>query len=410
MRQALVVGGGIGGLAAALSASRAGWDVRLYERAPAFSEVGAGVQLGPNVVRVLHGWGLEAELARVAAFPDRLQVRDALSGQALGVLPLGARAVQVYGAPYATIARADLHGLLLGALQARSNLWLNLSSAVARFTDSGSVVTIKTTEGLEVEGDALIGADGLWSRVREQLLNDGLPRVTGHLAYRAMLPQASLPERLRSQQVTAWLGPRLHVVQYPVRGGDWLNVVAIVHGQVERDLQSWDHAAHAAGLQAALAHTAAPLRELIDAVTACGDAPVDDGAAVGWRLWPLCDRPPMRGAYQQAQGRVALLGDAAHPMRPYLAQGAGMAIEDAAELGRALGLAQDPAFEVPALLQRYALRRWQRNARVQARSLRNGQIFHADGALRLARNASLLVLGEKLLDLPWLYGDQPALA
>lgn len=410
MRQALVVGGGIGGLAAALSASRAGWDVRLYERAPAFSEVGAGVQLGPNVVRVLHGWGLEAGLARVAAFPDRLQVRDALSGQSLGVLPLGARSVQRYGAPYATIARADLHSLLLNALQARSNLWLNLGSAVDRFADSGSVVTLKTTEGLEVEGDVLIGADGLWSRVREQLLNDGPPRVTGHLAYRAMLPQASLPAQLRSQQVTAWLGPRLHVVQYPVRGGDWLNVVAIVHGQVERDLQSWDHAAHAAGLQAALAHTAPPLRELIEAVTACGAAPADDDAAVGWRLWPLCDRPPMRGAHQQAQGRVALLGDAAHPMRPYLAQGAGMAIEDAAELGRVLGLALDPAFDVPALLQRYALRRWQRNARVQARSLRNGQIFHADGALRLARNASLQLLGEKLLDLPWLYGDRPALA
>ncbi|MDP2255796.1 MAG: FAD-dependent monooxygenase [Polaromonas sp.] len=406
MRQALVVGGGIGGLAAALSASRAGWDVRLYERAPAFGEVGAGIQLGPNVVRVLHGWGLEAGLARVAAFPDRLQVRDALSGQVLGVLPLGERAVQTYGAPYATIARADLHGLLLDAVQARANVWLNLSSAVAQFTDNGSVVTIKTTEGLEVEGDALVGADGLWSRVREQLLNDGPPRVTGHLAYRAMLPQAGLPERLRSQQVTAWLGPRLHVVQYPVRGGDWLNVVAIVHGQVERDLQSWDHAAHAAGLQAALAHTAAPLRELIDAVTACGEAP-GDAAAVGWRLWPLCDRPPMRGAHQQAQGLVALLGDAAHPMRPYLAQGAGMAIEDAAELGRALGQALDPAFEVPALLQRYALRRWQRNARVQARSLRNGQIFHADGALRWARNASLQLLGEKVLDLPWLYGDKP---
>jgi salicylate hydroxylase len=411
MRQALVVGGGIGGLAAALSASRAGWDVRLYERAPAFSEVGAGVQLGPNVVRVLHGWGLEAGLARVAAFPERLQVRDALSGQALGVLPLGARTVQTYGAPYATIARADLHGLLLDALQERSNLWLNLNSAVARFADNGSVVTIKTTEGLEVEGDALVGADGLWSGVREQLLNDGPPRVTGHLAYRAMLPQASLPERLRSQQVTAWLGPRLHVVQYPVRGGDWLNVVAIVHGQVQRDLQSWDHAAHAADLQVALAQTAAPLRELIDAVTVCGEASGADGAAaVGWRLWPLCDRPPMTSAHQQAQGRVALLGDAAHPMRPYLAQGAGMAIEDAAELGRALGQALDPAFEVTALLQRYALRRWQRNARVQARALRNGQIFHADGALRWARNASLQLLGEKLLDLPWLYGDQPALA
>ena len=399
VRQALVAGGGIGGLAAALAASRAGWDVRLYERATVFSEVGAGIQLGPNVVRVLHGWGLGAGLARVAAFPHRLQVRDALSGRELGVLPLGDRTLQKYGAPYATIHRADLHDLLLRAVQAQGNVWLNLDTALASYADSGRVVTLKTAKGLEVEGDALIGADGLWSRVRELLLNDGPPRVTGHLAFRAMLPQASLPDRLRSQQVTAWLGPRLHVVQYPVRGGEWLNVVAIVQGQVEGDLQSWDHSTNAADLQAAVRLTSAPLRELIAAVTQCSDK-----AGPPWRLWALCDRPPMRGAYQQAQGRVALLGDAAHPMRPYLAQGAGMAIEDAAELGVVLVQALDPMFEVPTLLQRYALNRWQRNARVQARSARNGQIFHAQGALCWGRDASLKLLGEKILDLPWLYG------
>ncbi|HEX5285886.1 MAG TPA: FAD-dependent monooxygenase, partial [Polaromonas sp.] len=259
-QQILIAGGGIGGMAAALATSRAGWDVRLFEQAPAFGEVGAGVQLGPNVVRVLHGWGLEAELARVAAFPPRLQVRDAVTGRELGVLRLGERAVQKYGAPYATIARADLHGLLLEAVQARGNVRLNLNSPLASFVETGPVVTLRTTEGLEVEGDALIGADGLWSRVREQLLHDGPPRVTGHLAYRAMLPQTSLPERLRSQQVTAWLGPRLHVVQYPVRGGEWLNVVAIVQGRVEDDLQSWDHSANTAELQAALTRMSVPLR------------------------------------------------------------------------------------------------------------------------------------------------------
>lgn len=399
IRQALIAGGGIGGLASALSASRAGWDVRLYERAPVFSEVGAGIQLGPNVVRVLHGWGLQAGLARVAAFPQRLQVRDALSGRELGVLRLGERALQRYGAPYATIHRADLHDLLLQTVQARGNVWLNLNSSLASYADMGGVVTLKTAEGLEVEGDALIGADGLWSRVRELLLKDGPPRVTGHLAYRAMLPQASLPEGLRSQQVTAWLGPRLHVVQYPVRGGEWLNVVAIVHGQVGGDLQSWDHSANAADLQAAIKLTSAPLRDLVSAVTECGGK-----SGPAWRLWALCDRPPISSAQQQAQGCVALLGDAAHPMRPYLAQGAGMAIEDAAELGSALAQALDPAFEVPTLLQRYALNRWQRNARVQARSLRNGQIFHARGPLRWGRDASLRLLGEKVLDLPWLYG------
>ena len=396
--QALIAGGGIGGLAAAFSASRAGWDVRLYERAPAFSEVGAGLQLGPNVVRVLQGWGLQAELARVAAFPHRLQVRDAMSGRELGVLRLGERALQKYGAPYATIHRADLHDVLLRAVQAQGNVWLNLDTSLASYANTERVVTLKTAKGLEVEGDALIGADGLWSRVRELMLHDGLPRVTGHLAFRAMLPQASLPERLRSQQVTAWLGPKLHVVQYPVRGGEWLNVVAIVQGQVHGDLQNWDHSTNAADLQAAVKLTSAPLQDLIAAVTE-----FNGNTNPPWRLWALCDRPPLSGAHQQAQGRVALLGDAAHPMRPYLAQGAGMAIEDASELGSVMAQALDPVFEVPTLLQRYALNRWQRNARVQARSLRNGHIFHAEGALRWGRNVSLKLLGESILDLPWLY-------
>ena len=411
-RQALIAGGGIGGLAAALAASRAGWDVRLYERAPAFSEVGAGVQLGPNVVRLLQDWGLQGALGRVAAFPDRLLVRDALSGHELGALPLGPRALEKYGAPYLTLHRADLHALLLQAVQARDHVWLKLNSHVASYADSGHEVTLRTQAAaatnaqptqaapqLEVEGDALIGADGLWSRVRSQMLNDAPPRVTGHLAYRAMLPQASLPERLRSQQVTVWLGPRLHVVHYPVRGGEWLNVVAIVQGQVAGDLQSWDHHANGADLQQAIGSTTRLLRDLIQAVTDGGGK-----ASPSWRLWPLSDRPPMRGAHQHAQGRVALLGDAAHPMRPYLAQGAGMAIEDAAELGAALAVALDPAFDVPAVLQRYALNRWERNARVQARSVRNGQIFHAHGPLRWARDASMKLLGEKVLDMPWLYG------
>ena len=419
-RQALIAGGGIGGLSAALAVSRAGWDVRLYERAPVFSEVGAGVQLGPNGVRLLRGWGLQDALARVAAFPERLQVRDALSGRELGVLPLGERALQKYGAHYATIHRADLHALLLEAVQARANVGLKLNSAVAGYADSGREVTlqVKAVEvarpedatgaqpapllKVEVEGDALIGADGLWSRIRQQMLNDAAPRVTGHLAYRAMLPQTSLPARLRSQQVTAWLGPKLHVVHYPVRGGEWLNVVVIVQGQVAGDLQSWDHSANAADLQHAIRPTTALLRDLIRAVT-------DGGSQNGpsWRLWPLCDRPPMTGAHQHAQGRVALLGDAAHPMRPYLAQGAGMAIEDAAELGAALAQALDPALDVRTLLQRYALTRWRRNARVQARSVRNGKIFHAQGPLRWARDASMTLLGEKVLDVPWLYGAVP---
>ena len=400
-RQALIAGGGIGGLAAALSTSRAGWGVSLYERAQVFSEVGAGVQLGPNVVKVLHGWGLQDTLARVAAFPDRLQVRNAVSGRELGVLRLGGPMQKRYGAPYVTLHRADLHDVLLQAVQAQGNVRLNLNCAVAGYADSGREVTLQAPL-LKVGGDVLIGADGLWSRVRQQMLNDAAPRVTGHLAYRAMLPQTSLPTRLRSQQVMVWLGPKLHVVHYPVRGGEWLNVVVIVQGKVADDLQSWDHNANGADLKDAIQPTTTLLRDLIEAVTDGGN---QSGPA--WRLWPLCDRPPMSGAHQHAKGRVVLLGDAAHPMRPYLAQGAGMAIEDAVELGAALALGLDPAFDVPAMLQRYAQNRWQRNARVQARALRNGQIFHAQGPLCWARDASMKLLGDKVMDLPWLYGHIP---
>ncbi|MEO8387433.1 MAG: FAD-dependent monooxygenase [Polaromonas sp.] len=391
LRQALIAGGGIGGLAAALSASRAGWDVRLFERASAFSEVGAGIQLGPNVVKVLHGWGLADALQAVAAFPERLLVRSAVSGQQLGELGLGAAMTTRYGAPYLTIHRADLHGLLLQAVQQQVDMKLHLSRPLQSFSQTAQAVTVHADDGPGIEGDALIGADGVWSTVRQELLGDGLPRRTGHLAYRALTRQSDLPKLLRSQNVTAWLGPRMHVVQYPVRGGEWLNVVAIVQGEAAAEADLWDHSANAADLAAATAGCCAALREVMDAIQ-------------GWRLWVLHDRASMQGAHQHAVGRVALLGDAAHPMRPYLAQGAGMAIEDAAELGHALAQALDPAFDVPTMLQRYALNRWQRNARVQARALRNGQIFHADGLLRWGRDASMKLLGEKVLDMPWLYG------
>jgi salicylate hydroxylase len=391
IKQALIAGGGIGGLAAALAATRAGWDVRLLERASAFSEVGAGIQLGPNVVKVLHGWGLADALQAVAAFPERLQVRSAVSGQLLGELPLGAAMVQRYGAPYLSIHRADLHGLLLQAVQQQVDVKLHLSRPLQSFSQTAQAVTVQADDGPSIEGDALIGADGIWSTVRQELLGDGLPRRTGHLAYRALVRQSDLPELLRSRQITAWLGPRMHVVQYPVRGGEFLNVVAIVHGEVAAEADLWDHSANAADLASATAGCCAALREVMAAIE-------------GWRLWVLHDRAPMQGAHQHAVGRVALLGDAAHPMRPYLAQGAGMAIEDAAELGHALAQALDPALDVPTMLQRYALNRWQRNARVQARALRNGQIFHADGVIRWGRDLAMKAMGERLLDMPWLYG------
>jgi salicylate hydroxylase len=401
--QVLISGGGIGGLSAALAASRAGCDVRLFECTPAFSEVGAGIQLGPNVTRVLHGWGLADALAAVAASPERLQVRSAVSGQLLGELKLGADMAARYGAPYATLHRADLHALLLNALGPYPDAKLHLDRAVSGFSQTPQSVTVQLDVGTDVEGDVLVGSDGLWSSVRQQLLGDGPPRATGYLAYRALILQQALPENLRSQNVTVWLGPKMHVVQYPVRGGQWLNLVAIVHGSLADDFENWNHkpdgTANAAALLDATTGSCSALLNLLLAVPASGK---------GWGVWALHDRPPMQGAYQHALGRVALLGDAAHPMLPYLAQGAGMAIEDAAELGHVLKLAQENAvFDMPTLLQRYALNRWQRNARVQARAIRNGTIFHASGPLRLGRDMALSLLGEKLLDVPWLYGFTP---
>jgi salicylate hydroxylase len=224
--------------------------------------------------------------------------------------------------------------------------------------------------------------------VRKQVVaNDVAPRVTGHLAFRAMLPQAQLPAALRSQVVTAWMGPDFHGVHYPVRGGEWLNVVCIVHGRVAGDPQSWDHSANAQELRSRMALARGPLQELIHAIDQ-------------WRLWPLTDRPPMASAAEHAKGRIALLGDAAHPMRPYLAQGAGMAIEDAAALATCLA---DAPGQIPRALARYADMRWQRNARVQARAIRNGEIYHFKGVRQLGRDLALKLLGARLMDVPWLY-------
>ena len=395
----------------------------VFERAAAFAEVGAGIQIGPNVTRLLHGWGFDQALEAVAAFPERLQVRGAVSGRELGLLRLGDTARQRYGAPYATLHRADLHAMLLEAVRQHGNAALRLDCGVTGFAQTTQRVAAQLEDGRTVDGDILLGADGLWSAVRQGLLKDGPPRVTGHLAYRALLPQSSLPAPLRSQHITVWLGPDLHVVHYPVRGGEWLNVVGIVHAgasqqrteadgddtnpdaarvamgdamgdaardamvDAARDPADWSQRTSAAHLRSALQGMCAPLQDLIQAMDR-------------WQRWELCDRAPLRGAQQMAGGRVALLGDAAHPMLPYLAQGAGMAIEDAAQLGTVLA---DEGRDAATALRAYAERRWRRNARVQARAVRNGAIFHARGPVRIGRDIAMKASGERLLDLPWLY-------
>lgn len=389
-KKILVVGGGIGGLATALACGALGLPTQLIEKKPVFSEVGAGIQLSPNVVRLLEGWGLRSGLDAVACFPTLLQVRSAHSGAVLGQLSLGARAVQRYGARYATIARADLHALLLGAVQAQGSTQLLLDNALQLVSQDANAVQVTTSDGHQRRANVVIGADGLWSHVRDFVRTDAQPRFSGHLAYRAMVPQAALPQSLRSDVITAWLGPRFHAVQYPVHGGEWLNVAVIVQGPSPEDIHHWDHDANADDLRAHLDGTAGALQEMVAAIKA-------------WRLWPLNGLPHLRGAKELAFGRIALMGDAAHPMLPYLAQGAGMAIEDADALAGALST---PGLGDVAALERYAQTRWRRNARVQARAQRNGEIFHATGLQRWGRDAAMQLLGQRLLDVPWLYGGR----
>lgn len=394
-KQVLIAGGGIAGMAAALGASHAGWDARLFERAPQFSEVGAGVQLGPNVVRRLQAWGLQKALQQVVALPQQLVARSGINGKVLASAPLGQSMVERYGAAYVTIHRADLHGVLHQAAQQRADIFINPGQEVSELLGTERVTTIRTSANKVVEGDALMLADGVWSKLRGPLLGDSSrPRVSGHLAYRALLPMTDVPVGWRSNEVTVWLGPRMHAVHYPVRRGEMMNIVVIIEGPAPQDMELWDHAGNAQALEQALKHCSSNLQDLVRSVPAAG---------AQWRLWPLSDRAPLQGPEGMAKGLVGLIGDAAHPMRPYLAQGAGMAIEDAAELQRALAMDD---LEVELRLRRYAINRWERNARVQARSIRNGNIFHATGPVRWGRDLTMRMLGSQLMDLPWLYrGD-----
>jgi len=380
----LIAGGGIAGLASGLALAQAHAEVHILERAPALTEVGAGVQLGPNVTRILRAWDLLPAIDKVASYPANLQARSAKSGEVLATLPLADMTMR-YGSPYITIHRADLQNALLEKVQ-----------ALGVDVQCNSPVHQLPTD-LHKTNEALVIADGVWSNLRQQLLGDGPPRRTGHLAYRALVRQSDLPEYLRIQDVSVWMGPNVHVVQYPVRGGEWLNVVCLTEGQLHgvtlQELQGWNLSKTPPNthndLQSALKGSCAHLQDLV-------------GACSNWRLWPLCDRPPMQSADQHAQGRIALVGDAAHPMRPYLAQGAGMAIEDAAELGHQwTALANQ---DVSQRFAAFAQARWQRNSRVQARAIRNGEIFHAAGPMRWARDLGLRTMGKRLMDMPWLYG------
>ena len=393
--QILIAGGGIGGLSAGIACADKGHLVRLYERSARVSEAGAGIQLGPNATRVLADWGVLPAIKAIAVQPTHLRIRDTQSGRQLGQLALGERAEQRYGAPYLTVHRADLHRTLYAHLKQKTNVFLHEGREVAALSDDlNEGVTVGFTDDQMVQGDVMIGADGLWSRTRALTFDDGSPAATGHVAYRALIPTAALPEPLQAPVVTVWLGPNVHVVQYPVRGGDAMNVVLIASGEPLADATGWSNAVDSKRVMRAVGVACSTLGELLEAV---------ERTEQGWMAWQLFDRQPVTDASALCRGRIALMGDAAHPMRPYLAQGAGMAIEDAQVLAQVL--TSDPAM-VGHALRRYARLRHERVARVQRKALENGEIFHATGLKRWGRDIAMQLLGSRLLDQPWLYGER----
>jgi salicylate hydroxylase len=394
--QTVVVGAGIGGLAAALALARSGQRVALLEQAPAFGEVGAGVQLGPNAIKLLAHWGLLDALLPKASLPDAIAVRSASTGRPITRMLLGKACVQRHGQVYATVHRADLHALLLAAVQKESNVSLVAACTVQGISQSATAISVQSSQGEvqgEVPGDLLVGADGLWSRVREQVQPQSAPVFTGHLAYRSLLNASSLPsdaaEQFRANEISVWWAPRVHMVGYPLRGGQLYNLAILAEGASPGKGWNFDVAQgevsqvlqRCMGVAQALSPVLAQLIQ----------------AAPAWRCWPLYQRKPQA---PWSSGRATLLGDAAHPMLPYLAQGAAMALEDAYTLARNLAQATD----IPSALAHYEQQRFARTARVVQTAKRNAWAFHVRGPLALARNALLTLKGTQVLGMDWLYG------
>jgi salicylate hydroxylase len=382
----LIVGGGIGGLAAAVALARMGYGVRVIEQAPEFKEIGAGIQLGPNAFRMFDVLGLTEAVSRLAVFPENLIMLDAISGDEVTRIPLGAGFRAKFTHPYALIYRPDLLSVLLEACRRNTLISLETSQKVVAVDQQAGGVVARTESGQVHAGAALIGADGLWSTIRQLIVGDGKPQVAGHITYRAVLPTGEVPEHLRRWSMTFWAGEKVHLVIYPLRGGELYNLVAVFHSN--RYEEGWDSYGDPTELHERFAGTCEPVRALL-------------GKIDSWRMWVLCDRPPVKN---WSKGRMTLIGDAAHPMLQYLAQGACMAIEDAVCLAERVETAQG---DFAAAFQDYQAARYLRTGRVQIMARVYGEFYHASGVARELRNMMLSARTpeQSFEAMEWLYGE-----
>lgn len=380
----LVVGGGLGGVAMALGLARHGRSSILVEAARQLGEIGAGIQLAPNAFDALDALGVADPIRHDAVLVESFRLMDALGGDEIASFSLADDFRTRFGNPYAVVHRGDLHSAMLNACEESGLVKVRTGHRVSGYTNRDRQITLHVEGREPLSGPLLVGADGIRSTIRSQMLADGTPRVSGHTTYRSVIPTEQMPEPMRWNAMTIWVGEKLHIVHYPLKGWKAFNLVATRH----------DHAGEAVSgesvetdrVRALFADVAPAVRNVIE-------------SGEGWKKWMLCDRDP---GLRWSDGRAVLLGDAAHPTLQYFAQGACMAIEDAVCLSRLIAEVDDPA----EALAPYAAARQERTARVQIGSrLIGDHIFHPGGAGAVVRNRLLGGIGnESFYDfMAWLF-------
>jgi 3-hydroxybenzoate 6-monooxygenase len=382
----LIAGGGIGGLATALALAGHGFQVTVLERASQYQEIGAGIQLGPNAFHAFDRLKLGDAIRSIAVFIDQLRLMDAVTAEEITHIDLTTYFRTRFGNPYAVVHRGELHKILVGACQDHAAITLRTDCDVTGYDQSAGSITVLLKTGERITGTALIGADGLRSKIRQQMVGDGEPRVAGHTTYRSVIPTEQMPEDLRWNAATLWAGPKCHLVHYPLSGWKVFNLAITCHNDAPEPVAGKPVSAEE--VMRGFAHIHPHAQEIIH-------------HGKNWKLWVLCDRDPVEN---WIDGRVTLLGDAAHPMMQYFAQGACMALEDAVCLSHMLGSHPD---DYATALAQYRAQRFPRTARVQMMSRAIGEhIYHPDGEHARLRNAIMSAKSSEdyYRDLGWLYG------
>jgi len=381
----IISGGGIGGLATALALAQRGFQITVLERAPHYQEIGAGIQLGPNAFHAFDRLQLGDAVRAIAVFIDQLRLMDAITAEEITHIDLTSYFRQRFGNPYAVVHRGELHGILVRSCQVHESITLRTDCDVIGYEQAGGTATAVLSSGDRVTGRVLIGADGLRSRIRQQMVNDGAPRVAGHTTYRSVIPTEQMPEDLRWNAATLWAGAKCHLVHYPLSGWKVFNLAITCHNNPPEAF-------------AAKPVTHEEVLEGFKDVHPRAKAIIHHGK--DWKAWVTCDRDPVE---RWIDGHVALLGDAAHPMLQYFAQGACMALEDAVCLADTLAEAPQ---DFERALEQYRVARLLRTTRVQLQSRELGNhVYHPAGAHALLRNRMIRDMSlENFCDrLTWLY-------